>query len=459
MTHVRATLQRTFGALGVRNYRLYFSGQVVSVSGTWMQTIAQIWLVLVVLHGTGFDVGAVTALQFVPMLLFGTFGGLVVDRFDKRRLLFFTQGSAAVLAVLLALLTFSGTINLWEVYLFAILLGFVNLFDNPTRQAFASEMVGADLLPNAVSLNSVLMNSARVIGPAIGGGLLAIFGDHARGIAICFFVNAASYVAVILALALMRKSELLRHPTVARAKGQIREGLRYVRSTPDLLYPLLVMAVVGIFAFNFTTTLPLLARYTFHGTALTYSALTVGMGVGAVVGGLFVAHRSRPSPAMLSLIGLVFGVMIFAVAVAPSEVLAVVFLVPMGAASIAFIATANATLQLRSEPSKRGRVMALFAIAFLGSTPIGAPIMGAVSQAASPRVALLIGAVATLAASTPLFLRYARRAPSEAAPRASVVTSVFSPPDALTQARERRRRTGGDHSPSGAARAVGEGGP
>lgn len=411
MTHVRAAAGRTFRALSVRNYRLYFTGQVISVSGTWMQTVAQVWLVLVVLHGSGFDVGVVTALQFLPMLLFGAFGGVVADRFDKRHLLFVTQSSAGALALVLALLTLSGWVQLWEVYLLSTLLGVVTLFDNPARQSFVSEMVGRALLPNAVSLNSVLMNSARVVGPAIGGALLAIFGDHAHGIAICFFVNAASYVAVFAALALMRSSELRRSPPVARAKGQVREGLRYVRSNPEILHPLLVMAVVGIFAFNFTVTLPLLAHTTFHGSATTYSVLTIAMGSGAVLGGLYIAHRSRPSPALLSVIGLLFGLLILAVALSPTELIAVLFLVPMGAASISFIATANATLQLRSDPSKRGRVMALYAIAFLGSTPIGAPIMGAISQVANPRIALLSGAVATVVSVAPLFVRSVLRRP------------------------------------------------
>ena len=405
MTPLRVTAGRTFAAVSVRNYRLYFIGQLLSVSGTWMQSVAQVLLVLDKLHGNGFDVGVVTALQFLPILLLGSFGGLVADRVDKRRLLFFTQGAAGLVALALAILTLAGNIELWEVYVLATCLGLVNLFDNPARQPFVSEMVGKDLLPNAVSLNSVVMNSARVIGPAIGGILIVTV-----GIGVCFLVNAASYAAVIVALALMRTSELYRNPTTARAKGQVREGLRYAWSTPDLRDPLLAMAVVGIFAFNFTVTLPLFAKFTFGGGAGTYSAFLASMGFGAVIGGLIVAHRSRPSTALLSVIGVFFGIAILVVSVAPTKWFAIVALVFMGAGSIGFISTANATLQLRADPKLRGRVMALFAIAFLGSTPIGAPLVGAISDATSPRIALVVGGVATLAASIPLGVRYVRRA-------------------------------------------------
>jgi MFS family permease len=409
---VRNAASQTFRALRVRNFRLYFTGQVISVSGTWMQSIALALLVLLHLHGTGVDVGVVTALQFLPMLLFGSFGGLTADRLDKRRLLFATQGSAAVLALVLGALTAAGSVTLWEVYVLSTLLGVVNLFDNPARQTFVSEMVGRELLPNAISLNSVIMNSARVIGPAIGGVLIALAGSSRgslEGFTVCFFVNAASYLAVIGALLLMRTSDLFTNPRVARAKGQVREGLRYMWSTPELRDPLLVMAVVGIFAFNFTTTLPLFAKFTWHGGAGTYSALTVAMGSGAILGGLAVAHRSRPSSALLSLIGVAFGVMILAVAVAPVEGLALAALFLMGICSISFIATANATLQLRADPAMRGRVMALYAIAFLGSTPIGAPLVGWISDASNPRVALAVGGVTTLAVSAALASRYARR--------------------------------------------------
>jgi MFS family permease len=414
VTRLRRLGASTFRALRVRNFRLYFVGQVVSVSGTWMQTVALSLLILSDhLHGNGFDVGAATALQYVPMLLLGTWGGVVADRVDKRRLLIVTQSCAGLLALSLAMLTALGAITLWEVFLLATLLGCVNLLTNPTRQAFVSEMVGRELLPNAVSLNSVLMNSARVVGPAIGGVLI-----YTVGFAACFYVNAGSYVAVVIALVLMRTGELHVVERVARARGQVREGLRHAWSTPGLRDPLLAMAVVGTLAFNFTTTLPLLAEYTFHGGAGTYSLFTAAMGAGAVVGGLLVAHRSRPSAGALGVIGVAFGVAIGLVALLPTEPLTVAALVPMGVCSISFIATANATVQLTAHPSMRGRVMALYGIAFLGSAPIGAPLMGWVSDTTSPRVALLIGAGSTVIASALLARRWLHRAAAGAVPGA-----------------------------------------
>ncbi len=229
---IREAGLRTFRSISVRNYRLYFTGQVISVSGTWMQTVAQAYLILFPLHGTGVEVAIATSLQFVPMLLLGPFGGLVADRYDKRRVLYATQGSAGVLALILGLLAATGSVQLWQVYVLAAGLGIVNLFDNPARQTFVFELVGPELLPNAVSLNSVLINGARVIGPAIGGVLIVTV-----GVATCFMVNAGSYVAVITALAMMDASRLNRRPGVVRAKGQIREGLRYAWGTRELGTP------------------------------------------------------------------------------------------------------------------------------------------------------------------------------------------------------------------------------
>ena len=440
---VREAGRRTFRAISVRNYRLYFTGQVISVSGTWMQTVAQAYLILFPLHGTGVDVAIATSLQFLPLLLLGPFGGLIADRLDKRKVLYATQGTAGVLALALGLLVLTHSVTLWQVYVLAAGLGFVNLFDNPARQTFVSEMVGHELLPNAVSLNSVLMNSARVIGPAIGGALILTV-----GVAACFFVNAVSYAAVIVALAMMRAAELYRQPGVARARGQVREGLRYVWATPDLKLPLISMAVIGVFAFNFTVTLPLLAKFTFGGGGALYSLFMVAMGTGAVLGGLTTAFHSQPSTRLLACIGLVFGATILAVAAAPSRAWAVALLVPMGAASISFVATNNATLQLRAEPSMRGRVMSLNAIAFLGSTPIGAPLLGYLSDVTNPRLALALGGVATLLASLPLFVLAAhqrqRRAENLAQPAGdagAVATNVIPLPVAESGVVDGERRS------------------
>jgi MFS family permease len=405
MTRVRALSRTTFRSLHVRNYRIYFVAQMISVSGTWMQSVAQAWLVLRLAPSSraGVDLGIVTALQFLPMLLFGTYGGLIADRVDKRRLLYATQATAGALALVLGLLTATHTVELWQVYVLATGLGFVNMFDNPARQTFVIEMVGKDDLPNAVSLNSVLMNGARVIGPAIGGVLIATV-----GLATCFFVNATSYVAVIIGLSLMRGSALHRTKTVERAKGQVRAGFRYVWRTPGIRDPLILVAVVGMLAYNFMVLLALFAKYTFGGGAGAYSALLALMGAGAVIGGLVVAGRNRPNIHRLTAVGLVFGALIVVLALSPTLAVAMVVVVPMGAASIAFIATANATLQLRAEPTMRGRVMALYAIAFLGTTPIGAPLVGWISQETSPRVAFLVGGLSTIVAAGVTRLRHRR---------------------------------------------------
>jgi MFS family permease len=428
VTRLRHAVKGTFRSLHVRNYRIYFSAQLISVSGTWMQTVAQAFLVLHLAPPAraGVDLGFVTALQFLPMLLFGTWGGLIADRLDKRRVLYCTQTVAGILALALGLLTALGAVHLWEVFVLATCLGFVNMIDNPARQTFVLELVGRDDLPNAVSLNSVVMNSARVIGPAIGGALIALV-----GLSVCFEVNAASYVAVIIGLSLMRRSELQRTTPVARGKGQLREGLRYVWRTPGLRDPLLLVAVVGTLAYNFQVVLALFARFTFHGGAGVYSALTSLMGGGAVAGGLIIATRNRPNIHRLTAIGMTFGLFILAVAVAPNLTAALILIFPMGAMSIAFIATANATLQLRADPSMRGRVMALYAIAFLGTTPIGSPLVGFISQAASPRVALAVGGAATVVASA-VTLHHHRRdharassAAVEAAAEAAAVGTVI----------------------------------
>jgi MFS family permease len=400
MSVLRGAVHQTFSSLRIRNFRLYFTAQLISVSGTWMQTVAQAWLVLH-LSGSGVDLGIVVGLQFLPMLLFGPFGGLMADRTNKRRLLFVTQTGGGVLALALGLLVVSHQVQLWQVYVLAFLLGVVNLFDNPARQTFMMELVGRDDLPNAVSLNTVVMNASRVVGPAIGGVVITVF-----GLGVCFFVNAASYGAVIVGLSMMRGAEL--HPTerVARAKGQIRDGLRYVWATPSLRNTLLAIALIGVFAYNFTVTLALLAKGTFHGGAGTYSLLTSCMAVGAVAGGLIAAHRARPTPRLLQVLALVFGGLLAAVALAPTLTLAAVLIVVMGAASIGFIATANATLQLTADPAMRGRVMSLYAMAFLGTTPIGAPLVGAIAEWTSPRMALLAGAVATVVAAGLLMWRH-----------------------------------------------------
>jgi MFS family permease len=387
----RQISSKTFAALSVRNFRLFFIGQLISVSGTWMQSVAQGWLVLQ-LTGSSVDLGFAIALQYVPILLFGTYGGLVADRHEKRRILYCTQSAAGLLALTLGLLMTTHHVTVDTVFVLATLLGFVNLFDVPARQAFVQEMVGRDLIANAVSLNSALMNSGRVIGPGVAAGLIALVGTAA-----CFYTNAASYVAVIVALALMRRSQLLPMQIVQRQPGQLRLGLKYVFETPQLRNVIIAVAVVGTFAFNFTVTLPLLARVTFHQkSAAQYGILMGCMGIGAVLGGLLVAHRSRPTPKLLALLAVAFGLFMTLVAFAPTILWAEIALIPTGACSIAFVSSANSTLQLNSGQQMRGRVMSLYSTAFLGTTPFGAPLVGVLIAATNPRIGIFLGAFLTL---------------------------------------------------------------
>ena len=395
MTRVRRLRRDTFASLHNRNYRLYFVGQTISVSGTWMQGLAQAILILQLTDKSGTALGLLTALQFLPMLLFGAWGGVIADRFDKRKLLYGTQIAAGALALTLGIIVSTGNAAVWNVYVMAILLGFVNVVDNPARQTFVLEMVGREDLPNAVSLNSVVMNSARVVGPAIGGVLIQVV-----GLAPCFYINAASYGAVLVALSMMDASLLHRLPTVERAKGQLREGLRYAWSEPMVRVPLIMMAVIGTLAFNFNVVLPLMAIKTFDAGASGTALFLAMMGAGAVLGGLSVASLRGVSHRRLITLAMLMGVAILVASVAPTLASDAIAIFVMGAASFAFIAVANTTIQLTAAPQMRGRVMALYAIAFLGSTPIGGPIIGWICQQYGPRVGFAIGGIATIAATT-----------------------------------------------------------
>ncbi|TMK86651.1 MAG: MFS transporter [Actinobacteria bacterium] len=383
-------VSRTFRSLRNTNYRLYFVGQVVSLTGTWMQSVAQAWLVLR-LTGSGLALGTTAALQFAPVLVAGPWGGVIADRVDKRRLVMWTQAAAGLLALTLGLLTLFHVVRLWMVYGLALGLGIVNLVDMPTRQSFVMEMVGAEDLINAVSLNSVVVNGARIVGPAMAGILIA-----AVGLAPCFLINAGSYLAVIAALLAMDTSRLTRAAPVARGPGQLRAGLRYAWSRADLREPLLMMAVVGTLAYNFSVVLPLFAETTFGAGARAYGALFSVMGAGAVLGGLVVASRARTGLPFLAGAAVGFGLAIGIAAVAPSLGLATLAMLPVGAGSTAFIATSNSMLQLNSSPEMRGRVMALFSLVFLGTTPVGGPLVGWIAERFGPRSALGVAAVATV---------------------------------------------------------------
>lgn len=389
---IRNFTRNTFTSFEVRNYRLYYIGQIISTSGTFMQSIAQAWLVLEI-SNSGTALGIVSALQYIPILLFGTLGGVIADRFNKRTVLYFTQSAAGILALALGILVATNIVTLWMVYVLAFCLGWVNVFDNPTRQTFVVEMVGEEKLRNAVTLYSTLVNLSRVIGPAIAAGLIAFV-----GLAPCFILNGLSYAAVVGMLARMRPQELYLNPPLAKTKGQLQEGIKYVLSMPILRDVLLMMAMVGMLTYEFQVSLPLVAQFTFHGGASSYAFLTGAFGVGAVVGGIAVAGQRKNSPYLLVIAGLLFGVTILGAAFMPTLVLSGMALVLAGVSSIYFTSLGNTILQLTSSPQMRGRVMSFWSIAFLGSTTIGGPLVGWFASTFGARWGLALGGFAALAA-------------------------------------------------------------
>jgi len=391
MTSPADLARRTFAAFAIHNFRLYFGGQVVSVSGAWMQRVAQAWLVLE-LTGSGAAVGAITAVQFLPILVLATRGGLVADRMNKRRLLYLTQSLAATIALTLGVLVLADIVQLWMVFALALALGLVGSVDNPTRHSFVMEMVGRSRLANAVALNSVLVNSARVIGPAIGGLLIVTV-----GIGWCFVINAATYLVFIAAVSFMRDDDIERPEPERRQRGQLRDALRYVGQNPVLRATLVMSAVIGIFSYEFEVVLPLLARFTFGGDADTFGSMFAAMGIGAVVGGLYVATRGRTSPRAILAAASAMAISIGATAAAPNVWVAHITLVMVGVSASAFLTLSNSVLQLESEPRMRGRVVGMRATAVLGARPIGAPIVGWIGEFLGPRYALGVGAVAALA--------------------------------------------------------------
>jgi len=381
----------TFRSLRVRNYRLFAGGQVISLSGTWGQRVAQDWLVLELSGNSGVALGITTALQFLPVLLFGLYGGVLADRYDKRRLLIGAQVAMGVLALVLAALDLTGAVALWHVFALAFALGIASAVDTPVRQAFVAEMVGPEDLPNAVSLNSATFNAARIVGPAIAGVAIA-----AAGTGWVFLANGLSYLAVLAGLRAMQGSELQPSVRVVRGKGQLREGLAYVRSRPDLLVPLVLVFMVGTFGLNFQITLALVVKEVFGRGAGAYGLLTSMLALGSLLGALVSARRSGP-PRQQTLFAavLAFGLLEVLVGLAPNYEVMALLLVPTGVAVLTFTTTANSIMQLGSDPQVRGRVMALYILVFLGGTPVGAPLIGALAEAFGPRSSLVLGGAVT----------------------------------------------------------------
>ena len=387
-------MARAFRALEVRNYRLYFCGQGVSLTGTWMQNVAQGWLVVHTLGRSGSDLGLVYALNYAPLLLGGQFGGLIADRYDKRKLMIMTQLALASCASALAAVTISGVVTLPMVMVIAFVTGIVALVDTPLRHSLVGEIAGPEHVANAVSVNAIMFNSARVIGPGIGAVVISLV-----GVGMCFALNAVSFVAAISALSMMRTSEMYQAVKASRARGQIREGLRYVWATREIRMVVLMLALVGTLTMNFQVLLPLMARDELGGADSTLGVLSMAMGFGSIAGALVLARRARPTPRLLVGAAIAFSAALGFFAWTPTLMLAVVALVLTGAVSITFMNTANATLQQVSTPEMRGRVMALYAQLVLGSTPIGAPLVGWVSDNHGARSGVLVGSVAVLLAA------------------------------------------------------------
>lgn len=382
-----------FRSLRIRNFRFFFLGQLVSQTGTWMTMVAQTLLVLS-MTGSGVMLGLLTAFQFGPVLLLGPWAGAVADRADKRGLLIRVQALAMVQSLALGLMVLVGATSIPLVFALAAVQGVLTAFDNPTRRAFVVEMVPVTDVPNAVSLNSAVMTGSRVIGPAATGALVLTV-----GYAWTFILDAVTYLAILAALAVMRPWELYREAPMIKAKGQVREGLRYIRSTPELFVPLVMMALIGTFAFNFTVTVPLLVNGPLGGDTTTFTWLFSILSAGSLVGALITARRTEVTSAHLVVAAGGFGATMLALSAAPSLATAFPVAALLGLASIAFMTSSTAIVQVLAGPAYRGRVLAIQSMVFLGSTPIGGPLVGWVSDVGGPRAGIALGGLACLVAA------------------------------------------------------------
>ena len=379
-----------FAALRHRNFRLYLMGQGLSQAGTWMQTVAMGWLVLKV-TGSGGMLGLVSAAQFTPTLLFGAFAGTLADRHSRWHMLQITQVLAAVIAIALGVMVVTDTISVWSLFVLAAAFGTVNAFDMPIRSSFVYELVGPDDITSAVGIGSTTNNVARIIGPGAAGVLIAAF-----GLAVPFLVNGVSFLAITIALLVMRQSEFVPKAPVKREKGQIREGIKVVWADSRLRTPMLMTVVIGMLAYENQISLPLFAKYTFDREATGYGILSSVMGVGSVIGGLLIARFGRATHKRLGFAAAFLGGSMLLAAVMPTFWTMSAALLLVGAGSVAFITMNSATLQLTSPVEVRGRVMALYITAIIGTTPIGGPIIGWIGQQIDPRATYITGGLACL---------------------------------------------------------------
>ncbi|WP_158881866.1 MFS transporter [Amycolatopsis anabasis] len=396
-----------FASLRVRNYRLFFSGQVVSNIGTWMQRIAQDWLVFTLSGNSPVALGVAVALQFAPTLFLSLWGGVLADRVDKRRLLILIQSLVLLLSLALGLLDVAGLVTLWQVYLVCFAAGCLAALEVPTRQSFVAEMVGRDQVTNAVALNSSIFNMARIVGPAIAGFAITLVGTGWL-----FVANAVSTLAVIAGLVLMNPDELFRGPAVARAKGQLREGLRYVRHRADLVTVMVLVFFVSTFGISFFTSLPIVAANVFGTNADGYGLLSTLLAVGTFTGALLAVRRGArggPSVRVLLIAALSLGALEFGAAFMPTYLAFGLALVPLGVATITFLNTANALVQTAVSPEMRGRVMGLYVLVLIGGNPIGGPMTGWMADVFGGRSPFWIGGVLSVAAAVVCAVLLARR--------------------------------------------------
>ena len=393
-----------FSSLRVRNFRLFATGQVISNTGTWMQRVAQDWLVLELTHGSGTAVGIATGLQFLPLLLFGLWGGMIADRYPKRRVLMVSQGVMGALALVLGVLKATNVVQPWHIYLLAFGLGLATVVDNPTRQSFAIEMVGRDDLQNAIALNSAVFNLARIVGPALAGVVIGLI-----GISAAFFLNATSYLTVIVSLHRMRTSELRPAERVARAKGQLREGLAYVRSRSDLMMMMVLMFFVATFGMNFQVTTALMSRLVFHTGPGRFGIASAVFAVGALIGALVAARRTRTGMRLIIGTALAFGLLEAATGLMPDYWSFLALLVPTGIVLISFTTLTNSSVQLSVPADMRGRVMGIYMLVFLGGAPLGSPLTGWIAEQFGTRISTLFGAVISVAATAAVATLVARR--------------------------------------------------
>ncbi len=391
MTSVRNAAGETFRSLRVRNFRLFFVGQLVSQAGTWMQSVALIWVVLR-LTDDGVALGLTTAAQFLPVLLFGAWGGVIADRVDRHRFMILTQVAFTIVAGAFATLMLLDQLTVPVIYGLSALYGLFTALDNPTRKSLVVDLVEMEDVPNAVALNSAMMTGSRVVGPSIAGLLITTV-----GVEWCFIVNTATYFAVIGALLVMRRDEIREAPRVARAKGQLVEGLRYVWSERELRNSVILLAVVGTLAFEYQVTLPLFAERHLDAGAGGFTLLYSAMSVGSVAGALAIARRRTVDIAFLVKSAWALAATTALLSVAPTLWLAAIAVIPVGVATIFLVSGANSLVQLRADPTMRGRALALTTVVFLGSTPIGGPIAGFVSEHFGAPAGLMMGAIATAA--------------------------------------------------------------